>query len=225
MTESAGGGFWEKLRFPTKLLEEIVYLAPLKMLVSGCDARANHSPLGTSLRRWQPQRHTEKRRREPRPMTTLGFRLNQHDVSSTLGLLLQEIRRPHLQVWDGLLFLAVCISCQLLQSKLPHTFEASNSEHFLPLSFWGSGIWTQLSGVPPLKVTQAVIKVPCEAVVSTRGPTKSGSASRPLQWPLAGHSSHGQWTEGLSPLPWGSLQAAAPNMAAGFPQHEWLCPG
>lgn len=101
MTESAGGGFWEKLRFPTKLLEEIVYLAPLKMLVSGCDARANHSPLGTSLRRWQPQRHTEKRRREPRPMTTLGFRLNQHDVSSTLGLLLQEIRRPYLQAGLG----------------------------------------------------------------------------------------------------------------------------
>lgn len=94
MRESTGRGFWEKLPFPTKLLEEIVSLAPLKILVSGGDTRGNHSPLSTSLRRWQPQRHTEKRWREPRPVTMLGFRLNQHEVSSTLRFLLQEIRLP-----------------------------------------------------------------------------------------------------------------------------------
>lgn len=151
MRESTGGGFWEKLPFPTKLLEEIVSLAPLKILVSRGDARANHSPLSTSLRRWQPQRHTEKRRREPRPVTMLGFRLNQHEVSSTLGFLLQEIRLPLPVSRFGMVFsslqFALAINCYRTNYLKPSRLQTVSTSY--PSASGGLESGHSLAGCPP----------------------------------------------------------------------------
>lgn len=63
-TGAAGGGFWEKLPFPVKLLEEIVPLSPLKILASGGDTWNSHTPLRAGLRRGSAAKMIQRKDRE-----------------------------------------------------------------------------------------------------------------------------------------------------------------